>query len=271
MSSIAWYFGGIELYDSILNFSTQWFWILIATIYTAVVVDVFLHGIIGHHLFPIDVKSWMYKIFVFFGTTSLTMGRIQKMGLIHWQHHVFPDRPYYDNLDVRRMWFTVNSFSPLMYIYSVPMKVHPKNNKHIKHMEKIFNDVLKDPWTTFCDQNTVLVTAIFWIVLYYSCPIILFKILFMGRVIISIHSLLSGLGHVKLPFSYKNFNKKKTDSTYNNLLFHYLALGMGPSMHLQNNHHNKDITNTHSYQWYEIDVGSWIMRVFIRPLMQKKQ
>ena len=89
----------------------------------------------------------------------------------------------------------------------------------------------------------------------------------MGRFLSSVFTGLAAIGgHTKLPFGYRNFDTP--DTTYNNLLFHYLALGTMPSM-LQNNHHGIK-KNAATYKWFEFDSFEIIIKV-LRPLLQLKQ
>ena len=70
-------------------------------------------------------------------------------------------------------------------------------------------------------------------------------------------NLVSSASHIKIPFSYKNFESK--DNGQNNILMGYLTMGFG----WHNNHHAKPRKLVNHERWWEIDVeGSiaWCLR-----------
>jgi fatty-acid desaturase len=61
------------------------------------------------------------------------------------------------------------------------------------------------------------------------------------------------VGHIKdVPASYRNFNTN--DTTSNNILLHYLFLGMFAGM-LQNNHHGQPRSVRPNDKWWELDTS----------------
>jgi fatty-acid desaturase len=92
-------------------------------------------------------------------------------------------------------------------------------------------------------------------------PVVLFKIVFMGRIIISIITFLTtSLGHSKL-LGYRN--EDVPNNSNNRLITHYL-LGCGLfSSLLHNNHHTHRWIQqqSHSYRWFEIDLGGYIIKL----------
>lgn len=266
MSSIAWYFGAIELYYVITDFSNQWYWLLLIVCYFMIVIDCFFHLSVGHYLYPLDPSRWGYKVFVFLTVTNLTLGSIIGMAQFHGSHHVYADQDDYDHLSAKLRWMTAGFLSPLMFIWQPKPLLEPPNGSYKSSIHK---NIENDPWTLFCDRNQVWITLSLWIVLYFTVPVILFKFLFMGRLVLSISHLLSSIGgHYKLLVGYRNFDTK--DNSYNNLILHYMYLGLCPSF-LHNNHHGKNFAKTHSEKWYEIDLGSKIINYVLKPLISYKK
>jgi len=107
-----------------------------------------------------------------------------------------------------------------------------------------------------------------WLVLYLVVPVVLFKILFMGRLLMSIYMWFpSVFGHLKLFTGYKNFHRRPGDKTHNYLWLHYLAFGLSSSM-LHNNHHNLNTNQTIVARWFELDVAK-ILRIPIQKFATK--
>ena len=65
-------------------------------------------------------------------------------------------------------------------------------------------------------------------------------------------NLLSSACHMKLPFSYKNFETK--DDAHNNIFLGYLTFGFG----WHNNHHYNERELVNSHRWWELDVEGLI-------------
>jgi fatty-acid desaturase len=126
-------------------------------------------------------------------------------------------------------------------------------------------EILDDLWTFFVEENRVVLTVLYWAVLWMIAPAFLFYVVLTGRFLYSIFITMAAIGgHTKLPFGYRNFDTP--DTTHNNLLFHYVCLGLMPSQ-LQNNHHG---SMQHSCHWYEVDTGGLVVKL-LRPLLTKQQ
>jgi hypothetical protein len=63
--AVAWIFGSIELINTIINFDTQWPWYVIATAYTLIINEIFVHQFCHHSRANINTSSVTYKILVF--------------------------------------------------------------------------------------------------------------------------------------------------------------------------------------------------------------
>ena len=263
MVSIAWYFGAIALYNTAVNFSSQWHWYVLATIYTLVLNEIFLHEIVFHNKLNIDPSRWTYKIFTFLLTIDHANGPITSFCLLHSNHHQYSDKEY-DIVNYRTRWYNFCILAPWIFLTNTKLNL-PNKEKFLAHERIQFQTVLNDSWTQFCEGYKIPLTIFFWFVLYMLAPIILFKIIFMGRFLISVFKFLADVfGHMKLPFGYRNFNTN--DTTYNHLVFHYLCLGLFTAM-LHNNHHGTT-SSKHSFHWYEFDMGGVVAKL-LKPLLSK--
>jgi len=263
--SIAWYLGTKELIDTISNFGSQWYWIIIASAYGLTLNELFCHRICTHQLFKLGTDRITYKILVFLLTVDLAWSPLTRMCLAHMNHHIYSDQGDKDNLNWRRYWYNICILSPISYIYTAP-SVYPNEDKFFLKQKEKFADILDDTWTFLVEENRVILTIIFWLTLYMIAPIILFKIVLMGRVLMSIFMAMSTIGgHTRLPFSYRNYNTP--DTTYNNMFLHCLGFGIFSSM-LHNNHHGNSNAIDYKKRWFEFDIGSYIIRL-LRPLLEK--
>lgn len=267
--SIAWYFGFQQLWFTVTNFSTEWGWYVGCVIYAAMLNEWFLHNILAHRRFEVDTSRWAYKVLTLFATIG-GLGNPRTFVLVHKAHHKWADIPGQDFLYPPTHWFTSCISSPLMWVYHARVKF-PNEKKYFENEKKKFSNIVNDPWTNFCDQHKVSLTIAFWTFLYFVAPVVLFKLVFMSRAILSIIKVfLDIVGHLKLPLTYRNFNVR--DNSTNFLISHYLALGTVTSL-LHNNHHGFPEGPKghcpHSCHWYEIDVGYYGVEL-LRPLLEKK-
>ena len=263
--SIAWYLGTKELIDTVSNFGSQWYWIVLASAYGLTLNVLFCHRICTHQLFKLDTNGITYKVLVFLLTVDLAWSPLTRMCLAHMNHHIYSDQGNKDNLNWRRYWYNICILSPISYIYTAP-SVYPNEEKFFAQQKKKFADILDDTWTFFVEENRVVLTVLFWAVLYMIAPIILFKIVLMGRVLMSIFMAMSTIGgHTRLPFSYRNYDTP--DTTYNNMILHCFGLGIFSSM-LHNNHHGNSNALNYGKRWFEFDIGSYIIRM-LRPFLEK--
>lgn len=65
-------------------------------------------------------------------------------------------------------------------------------------------------------------------------------------------NLVSSISHMKLPFSYRNFDTP--DTSYNNIFLGYLFFGFG----WHNNHHQDQRELVNSHRWWELDIEGLI-------------
>lgn len=264
--SIAWIVGAYELADTLAHFATQWYWFVLATVYTITLNEIFSHRICSHNLFNVDVESKTYKVLVFLLSVDHAWSPLTDACVTHLNHHMYSDQGDKDNLNYRRHWFSFCTLSPLLYLYQKPTN-YPDADKFFKRQEQKFKHILDDGWTFFCEEFRVPLTIVFWLAVYLIAPIILFKILLMSRFLMSIYMAMASIGtHINLPFSYRNFNTN--DTTYNNLVLHYICLGLLSSM-LHNNHHAKPRAINHAIRWFEFDTGYYVIKL-LEPLLIKR-
>lgn len=257
----AWVMGSIELVDTFKNFSTEWYWYVLAVAYTVSLNDVFVHICLGHLIYPIDTNRVGYKILTFLATVDNAWGPISSMCLVHRNHHMYSDQGNRDVSNWRIHWYNMSILSPINYIYQAKTDF-PEQEKYFAQQHKAYKEILDDTWLWFIEEYSHIFTILFWIVLYFVCPVILFKIIFMGRVLMSVFTLFPGMfGHSRLPGGYRNFDTP--DQSYNNLVLHYLCLGLFPTT-LQNNHHGQmyTIEKGHGHRWFEVDLSKYTIRFF---------
>lgn len=260
--SLAWGFGAIELYNTFADFSAQWYWFVLATTYTMTLNEIFLHQILSHGKYTAKTQSWLYKILIFLTTVENSFGKPTNFCMFHRHHHMRPDTDE-DMILPKRAWHSYNLLSPWMWLINTPVKI-TKQEQYMAQQTRFYRSMIEDPWTQFCEKNQVVLILVYWLVLFLIAPVLLFKIVFMGRLLMSIIMWFQSVaGHLKLPTGYKNFPNKRNDKTYNYLILHYLALGLASGM-LHNNHHNLRTNQTTVARWFELDAGK-----YIRLLIQK--
>lgn len=262
--SIIWYFGFQSLAEIFVNFNSQWYWYVIATVYSVTLNEIFAHQICSHRPYKIDTNKATFKLLTFLTTVDHAWAPISNICRVHENHHLYSDKGINDNLNWRRFWYNVCILSPIMFVYQ-DRTVYPNSKQFFKKQDALHQDILTNTWVQFCEENRIILTLIFWATLYFLFPVILFNVVFLGRVLFSIFMILAAIGgHVRLPFGYRNF--PTNDNTHNNLIFHYLALGLFSTM-LHNNHHGTT-SDKHSFRWYEIDLGAVVIRM-LKPLLEK--
>ena len=256
--SIAWVIGAIELADTITHFSTQWYWWVLATFYTLTLNESFSHRICSHSMFEIDTNSVTYKVLVFLLTVDHAWSPLTETCITHANHHMYSDKGNKDNLNWRIHWYSFCTLSPLLYLYQQPTD-YPDKDRYFARQKERFANILDDTWTFFCEHYRVELTIIYWLALYFIMPIVLFKVVLMGRFLMSIYMAMVSIGcHIRLPFSYRNFNTN--DTTYNNMILHVLSLGMLSSM-LHNNHHGRAGEIKHTFRWFEFDTSYYVVNL----------
>ena len=258
LASIAWIFGAIELFDVFTNFSTQWHWYVLAAAFTLTVNDIFIHRVLTHRKGVVNTKSITYKVLVFLSSIENSFGSLTNFCLLHRHHHIETDTDE-DLLLPKRYWYNRNLLAPWAWLSSSKIEIS-NQTEYLDAQKARYANILNDPWTEFCEEYKISLTLLVWGLLFVFFPIILFKILFMGRLLMSIFMFIgSNVGHMNLPTGYKNFVDTKDDQTNNYLILHYLSLGLFCGM-LHNNHHHQTATA----RWFELDVA----KLFSWPIEQ---
>lgn len=262
--TVAWVIGAGSLYEVIVNFSTQWYWLIAAAFYSVLLNDIFAHIICSHRAIVIDPSRIAYKILLLLTSVDHAWAPVTGLCKLHQNHHQYADQGNRDNLNWRLHWFNLCSLSPLTFLYVRPT-VYPNLETLLHQQTTLHSALINDSYTQFVERNRILLTLIYWLLLYLIMPVLLFKVVLMGRFLFSIFMIMAAIaGHVKIPFGYRNFDTP--DTSHNNLLFHYLALGLMPSM-LQNNHHGSD---KNSHKWFEFDTAGVVIKI-LKPLLESRQ
>lgn len=242
----------------------QWYWVLLALVYTVVINDIFCHRICSHGMFDIDTKSITYKILTFFASTDMGYGPIRWIVMSHNLHHIHSDNGPEDVMNWRYHWYSTTIVSP------IPRKdVKPADyDEYCKRQWTKHQEIMNDKWTTWCCDNQYAISIGTFIVLAIICPLVLLNVIFVGRVLLSVMTGLAGFaGHIKnFPLSYRNFNT--SDTTSNHIGFHLLFLGMFAGM-LQNNHHGQPRSVRPNPKWWEIDTSLPFVLI-LKRLMEKR-
>jgi hypothetical protein len=90
-----------------------------------------------------------------------------------------------------------------MFLYQKPTD-YSNRDVYVGRQSLIHKDILNDNWTFFCEEFKVPLTLLYWLVLWLVFPLFLVKVVFMGRVIISVITFLTtSLGHNKI-LGYRN-------------------------------------------------------------------
>lgn len=266
--TVAWFFGFQELWTVFTNFSDQWHWFLLATIYTTTINDVFGHMILTHRLFPVNLNSVGYRVLSFLFIVDHGWGPVTGFCMAHHRHHQCSDQGNKDVANWRTGWWAHGIVSPINYIFQ-PVTDWGDTKKYVDMQERKFEQVFTDTWTWAVEEYSHILTIVFWSILYFIAPIILFKIIFLGRALLTIYTLFSTIGgHTRIPGGYRNFDTP--DYSYNNLALHYISLLMFPTI-LQNNHHGQKYTleKGSAVHWYEYDFSKHIAR-FLKLIIEKK-
>jgi fatty-acid desaturase len=255
--------GLIETVEIFLNFGNQWYWLLLAMIYTVTLNDTFVHRICAHGMFLVNEKSITYKILTWLSTADLASGPVKSSVLNHELHHIHADTGPKDNMKWDPHWYCA-----LLLPIAVPIQDVDEYQRYTKKRYKTYHHLLNDPWTNFCAKHQIEISLITWTVLFLISPIVFFKVICVGRFMISLmHALAALVGHSQtFPLNYRNFNTN--DKSSNNIFLYYLFLGLAAGL-LQNNHHGKPSAINVGSKWWEIDTSSPIAHL-LKFLMGKK-
>lgn len=241
----------------------EWYWIILALVYTVVINDIFCHRICSHGMFAINTGSWVYKILTFLASADMGYGPVKWIVVSHPLHHIHSDKGPEDVMNWRYHWYSTTIVSPL------PRKDVKPNNyaEYVKNRQAKCAYLLNDPWTSWCCDHQNAISLMTMCVLAVFAPTLLL-IVFTGRLLLSVMTGLAGFcGHIKnFPLSYRNFDTN--DTTSNNLLMHYLFLGMFAGM-LQNNHHGQHNSIRPNSRWFEFDTSYYFVTT-LKHLIEKK-
>lgn len=263
-------FGAAEILNTFQNITSQWYWLILAIIYTTLINDVFCHRICSHNMFKINVNSYTYKLLTWLASVDMGYGPVKWIVMSHSLHHIHSDNGPEDVMNWRHHWYSTTIVSP------IPRKnVKPTGyEKYILRQKRKNLNIINDKWTDFCAIYQCEISVTTLLILYFLFPIFLFKVIFTGRLLLSIMTGLAGIaGHIKnFPGSYRNFDT--ADTTSNNFIFHVLFLGLFAGM-LQNNHHGRPRAERPNQRWWEFD-ASWplvkILKMLIEnPILTKSQ
>lgn len=243
--------GGLQFFNLISNPLDNWYWFVIAILYTTIVNDMFCHRICSHGMFKIDTESITYKILTFLASVDLGYGPVRHVVMSHMLHHIHSDKNEYDVMNWRHYWYSTTIVSPLPRFNN---KLPPDFEKYKSKMYKKYQPIMEDKWTKKCADYSIEISFVSLLLLFLLLPVILFNVIFMGRFLLTIMTGLAGIcGHIKnFPLSYRNQDTDDTSS--NNLIFHYLFLGLFAGM-LQNNHHARPASISPNKKWWEIDTS----------------
>lgn len=256
--------GGWTFFQIMLDFSNQWAWLVFATIYVITVEETFAHRICAHHVFDLDTKSPTYKILTFLNSVNQSHGPVRYLCTWHAAHHMYSDKGKADNVNWKEFWWGSASTLPLEFLCNFKI---PDVQKVLDNGYRQNKELIDDPWTKFCETYSLIISTVSIIILAVFFPLILLNILFLGRFIIMLGMIAAGLCHLKnFPFSYRHTNTN--DDSNNNLILHYLFLGIFSGL-LQNNHHNDPRSINLGKRWWEIDTSGPIAYL-LKFLMVKR-
>lgn len=258
--------GVVELIDIFQNFKTQWYWLVIATLYTITINETFTHRICSHNLFKVNVDSWTYKVLTLLSSVDQAHGPVRGCAIGHPAHHIWSDQGKRDPSNVREFWLGIACAMPFRGWQFASAEI-PEPKKYLELAYNKFSHIINDPWTIFCEKHAVLISLSTLTILYFVLPTFLFKVVLTGRVLLVVMFFLIGLCHSRnIPLTYRHVNTP--DNSNNNLVFHYLFLGIFGGF-LQNNHHSHPNRMNMGRTWYELDTSTPIAYI-LKFLMEKK-
>lgn len=251
-------------FNIIMDFSNQYYWLIIATFYIITVEETFAHRMCAHNMFTINTKSITYKLLTFLNSVNQSHGPARYLAIWHPAHHMYADKGKQDNVNFKEFWYGSASTLPTEFLCKYEI---PDTDKVVRTGYRISKEVIDDPWAQFCERYSLLISTVVLVILYILFPIILFKVVLLGRFMIMLGMITAGLCHMKrFPFSYRHV--ETNDTANNNLLLHYMFLGIFSGL-LQNNHHSDTSRVNLGLRWYEIDTSAPIAYL-LKYLMEKK-
>jgi len=256
--SLLWALGAWQLAQGI-----EWYWLVLAVIYTVTLNDIFCHRICSHAMFEINTRSWTYRVLTWMSSADMGYGPVKGSTVLHNLHHMHSDRGPQDVMNWRHWWYATTIVSPLPNFN----EIEPSDKYFARQYEK-HQTILTDKWTDWCAQHQIAIAVVTNLVLYLLCPLVFFKLICVSRLLLSVMTGIAAVaGHVKqFPLSYRNYNTP--DTTSNSLIFYYLFLGYFVGI-LQNNHHARPNAVRPNHKWWEIDTSLPVVLV-LKHCMEAK-
>jgi fatty-acid desaturase len=256
--------GGGVFFNILQDFANQWYWLVIAMCYVITVEETFGHRMIAHNMFTINTKSITYKILMWFHSVNQSHGPGRYFATWHPAHHMYSDQGKADNVNFKEFWWGSASTIPVEFLCDYQI---PNVEKVVEHGYRIRPEIFDDPWAQFCEKYSLFITTGTLILLFFIAPVIMLKVIVLGRFIIVVALVFTGICHLKdFPLSYRNFDTN--DDSNNNIILHYIFLGFFSGL-LQNNHHGKPNAINLGCNWWEIDTSTPVAHS-LKYLMEKK-
>jgi len=258
------FLGGWAFVDILLDFSNQWYWLVIATLYIITVEETFAHRICAHRMFTVDTSSTTYKILTFLCSVNQSHGPTRYLAIWHPAHHMYSDKGKADNVNFKEFWWGSASTIPVEFLCDFQI---PNVDKVVEHGYRTSKEIIDDSWAQFCERYSLTISTVTLVVLFLLSPIILVNVVLLGRFIMMLGMMAAGICHIKgIPLTYRLANTN--DDSNNNLIIHYLFLGIFSGL-LQNNHHSNPNAVSLGFRWWEIDTSAPISHT-LKYVMEKK-
>lgn len=240
------------LIEILTDFSNQWYWLILATFYTITINETFTHRICAHQLFRVNPKSWMYRFLTFMSSVDQSHGPVRLITIMHPAHHRYSDQGRADPNNMREFWYSWACVMPFKG-WGKPVEI-PDFPDFLRQSHRRASHIIDDAWTKFCETHATAISIFTVIFLWIVFPAFLIKILLPGRMIMTLAMFAAGVCHLKgVPLTYRHINTP--DHSNNNLILHYLFLGIFGGL-LQNNHHSHPNRLNMGLRWYEIDTST---------------
>jgi fatty-acid desaturase len=256
--------GAWTFFNILSDFSNQWYWLLIALVYIITVEETFAHRIAAHNVFDINTKSITYKILTWLNSVNQSHGPVRYVCMWHPAHHMYSDQGKADNVNWKEFWWGSASTLPVEFLCDFQI---PEPERVIENGYRQCKEIMDDPYTKFCEKYSISISTGTILVLALIAPVILFNVIFLGRFLIMLGMMAAGIAHLKdFPLTYRLKDTK--DDSNNNLILHYLFLGVFSGL-LQNNHHSRPKAIDLGFKWWEVDTSAPIAYA-LKALMEKR-
>jgi fatty-acid desaturase len=163
----------------------------------------------------------------------------------HQLHHIVSDTN--KDMSSPKQYGFIESFFTFRMRKTVERKIHLRNYCSKR--------IMSDKFLMYINKNFIIIiwsTIVILLVINFS---MLFNLFLVPVLIEHIRiNCTNSLLHIKLPFSYRNFDTK--DNSYNNILFDIFGLGLGFGLH--NNHHHNPRKVNNRVKWWEFDIEGTI-------------